>query len=116
MLDRQNEPLGPNAEDDVAILARKVDYLGRSDSHISAPETVIMREAHMSRVFMASDRVYKLKKPVRFPRFFDARAAGYSLSRGGLLNGRLARDVYLGVVPLSVTTTGYAIGGCEAPP
>ena len=32
MLDRQNEPLGPNAEDDVATLARKVDYLSRSDS------------------------------------------------------------------------------------
>jgi hypothetical protein len=26
MLDRQNEPLGPNAEDDVATLARKVDW------------------------------------------------------------------------------------------
>ena len=69
----------------------------------------------MSWVFMAGDRVYKLKKSVRFPRFFDARAAGYSLSRGGLLNGRLARDVYLGVVPLSVTTTGYAIGGSGEP-
>ena len=44
MLDRQNEPFGPNAEGDVATLARKVDYLSRSDSYISAPETVTVRE------------------------------------------------------------------------
>ena len=47
MLDRQNEPLGPNAEDDVATLARKVDYLSRSDSYISAPETVTVRETYI---------------------------------------------------------------------
>jgi len=68
MLDRQNEPLGPNAEDDVATLARKVDFLSRSDS--------------------------------------------YNL---GARNSHRARDVYLGVVPLSVTTTGYAIGGSGEP-
>jgi hypothetical protein len=47
MLDRQNEPLGPNAEDDVATLGRKVDYLSRSDSYISAPETVTVRETYI---------------------------------------------------------------------
>jgi len=47
MLDRQNEPLGPSAEDDVATLARKVDYLSRSDSYISAPETVTVRETYI---------------------------------------------------------------------
>jgi len=44
MLDRQNEPLGPNAEDDVA---RTVDFLSRSDSYISAPETVTVRETYI---------------------------------------------------------------------
>jgi len=47
MLDRQNEPFGPNAEGDVATLARKVDYLSRSDSYISAPETVTVRETYI---------------------------------------------------------------------
>ena len=46
MLDRQNEPFGPNAEGDVATLARKVDYLSRSDNYISAPETAV-RETYI---------------------------------------------------------------------
>jgi len=62
MLDRQNEPLGPNAEDDVATLARKVDFLSRSDSY-----NLGARNSHRARDpyvlgFMAGDRVYKLKK------------------------------------------------------
>ena len=67
MLDRQNEPFGPDTEDDVTPLACKVDYLSRPDTYIPASKTVITRETHMSWVFMAGDRVYKLKKPVQFP-------------------------------------------------
>ena len=113
MLDRQNEPFGPDTEDDVTTLARKVDYLSRPDTYIPAPKRVITRETHMSWVFMAGDRVYKLKKPVQFPYLdFSTLARRATACRAEvLLNGRLAPDVYLGVVPLSVTTTGYAIGG-----
>jgi aminoglycoside phosphotransferase family enzyme len=113
MLDRQNEPIGLNAEGDVATLARKVDYLSRPDSYISAPETVTVRETHMSWVFMAGDRVYKLKKPVQFPYldFSTLTRRAVACRAEVLLNGRLAPDVYLGVVPLSVTATGYTIGG-----
>jgi len=114
MLDRQNEPLGPDAvADDATTLACKVSFLSRPDSYIPAPEIVSERETHMSWVFMAGDRVYKLKKPVRFPyldfstieRRADACLAEVSLNR------RLAPDVYLGVAPLTMTHAGYAIGG-----
>jgi uncharacterized protein len=114
MLDRQNEPFGPDAAaDDATTLAGKVSFLSRPDSYIPAPETVTARETHMSWVFMAGDRVYKLKKPVRFPYLdFSTLARRATACRAEvLLNGRLASDVYLGVVPLSVTTTGYAIRG-----
>ena len=113
MLDRQNEPFGPDTEDDVTPLACKVDYLSRPDTYIPASKTVITRETHMSWVFMAGDRVYKLKKPVKFP-YLDfstlerrASACWAEVS----LNRRLAPDVYLGAVPLTVTPAGYAIGG-----
>jgi aminoglycoside phosphotransferase family enzyme len=113
MLDRRGQPLGQNAENDsVNALARKVSFLSRSDSYVP-PEAVITRETHMSWVFMVGDRVYKLKKPVRFPyldfstleRRAEACCAEVSLNR------RLAPDVYLGVAPLTAASNGYAIGG-----
>jgi len=112
MLDRQNEPLSPDAEKDGAIaLARKVSFLSRPASYFPKPQTVVARETHMSWVFMAGDRVYKLKKPVRFSYLdfstLERRAAACRAEV--LLNRRLAPDVYLGVAPLSATSTGYQI-------
>jgi aminoglycoside phosphotransferase family enzyme len=110
MLDRQNAPLDPDAEADA--LARKVSFLSRPDSYSPAPETVVARETHMSWVFMAGDRVYKLKKPVKFPYLdfstLDRRIAACQAEVS--LNHRLAPDVYLGTAPLASTATGYAIG------
>ena len=65
----------------------------------------------MSWVFMAGERVYKLKKPVRFSYLdfstLERRAAACRAEV--LLNRRLAPDVYLGVASLSATSTGYQI-------
>jgi len=114
MLDRQNEPWGQDAENNSATaLARKVAFLSRRDSYVPVPDAVITRETHMSWVFMVGERVYKLKKPVRFPyldfstleRRAEACCAEVSLNR------RLAPDVYLGVAPLTAGPNGYAIGG-----
>jgi hypothetical protein len=71
MLNRQNEARAQNvdeqgAENSATALARKVSFLSRPDSYVPAPETVVTRETHMSWVFMAGERAYKLKKPVRF--------------------------------------------------
>jgi len=67
----------------------------------------------MSWVFMAGDRVYKLKKPVRFAYLdfstLDRRAAACRAEYQ--LNRRLAPDTYLGVVPLTLSTSGLAIAG-----
>jgi aminoglycoside phosphotransferase family enzyme len=98
---------------DQATLQDKVDFLSRSDSYPSGVGAVSVRETHMSWVFMAGDRVYKLKKPVRFPYLdfstLDRRAAA---SRAELLlNSRLAPDVYLGVTPLTLSPRGLTING-----
>ncbi|MBS7706089.1 hypothetical protein [Chelatococcus asaccharovorans] len=106
-----NSPASPISG--APTLADKVRFLGRADSYAPGVETVLARETHMSWVFKAGERVYKLKKPVRFP-FLDfstlprretACRAEFSLNR------RLAPDVYLAVVPLTMARGALAIGG-----
>ena len=63
---------------------------------------VTMIETHMSRVFLAGDRVLKLKKPVRhaFLDFSTAEARAFNCRKELRLNARLAPGVYLGVLAL----------------
>ncbi|MGJ4949675.1 hypothetical protein [Bradyrhizobium sp. HKCCYLS20291] len=109
MHERQNKPF--DVVDDAAVLARKVGHLKRPQSYLSAPAAVVARETHMSWVFLAGDRVYKLKKPVRFPYldFSTLERRETACRAEQALNRRLAPDVYLGLVPLTVAETG-AIG------
>ncbi|MCP4382205.1 MAG: hypothetical protein GY798_12465 [Hyphomicrobiales bacterium] len=67
----------------------------------------------MSWVFLAGSRVYKLKKPVRYPflDFSTLEAREHFVSEEGRLNRRLAPDVYLGATPLSVDEDGRMILG-----
>ncbi|MGZ5876626.1 MAG: hypothetical protein ACXWKP_31595 [Bradyrhizobium sp.] len=67
----------------------------------------------MSWVFMAGERVYKLKKPVRFAYLdFSTLARREAACRAEyLLNRRLAPDVYLDVAPLTISPSGLAISG-----
>jgi len=98
---------------DAPPLGDKVRFLSDPAAYSSAPGEVVARETHMSWVFMAGDRVYKLKKPVRFAYLdfstLERRAAACRAEV--LLNRRLAPDVYLGVVPLTLSTSGLAISG-----
>jgi aminoglycoside phosphotransferase family enzyme len=94
-------------------LDEKVEFLGRPEAYSPATNDLARRETHMSWVFLAGDRVYKLKKPVRFPYLdFSTLALREAACRAELqLNRRLAPEVYLGVVPLVATTHGLSIGG-----
>jgi aminoglycoside phosphotransferase family enzyme len=71
----------------------------------------------MSWVFLAGERVYKLKKPVRFPYLdFSTLERREVACRAELrLNRRLAPAVYLDVVPLVAGRGGLAIGGAGEP-
>ena len=94
-------------------LEQKVEFLSRSSAYAQPVTGVIRRETHMSCVFLAGDRVYKLKKPVRFA-YLDFSNLGRreGACRAELrLNRRLAPDVYLDVMPLTATPSGLAIGG-----
>ena len=97
----QDAPPSGNAL--AAALARPVSYPQR-------PDVVEVRETHISWVFLAGDRAYKLKKPVTLP-FVDygtpdrRRAMCEEEVR---LNRRLTHDLYLGVRAVVATPEGGA--------
>jgi uncharacterized protein len=94
-------------------LADKVAFLSRPEAYSHRVENLLRRETHMSWIFLVGDRVYKLKKPVRFPYLdFSTLARRETACRAEVsLNRRLAPDVYLGSVPLMSSTAGLAIDG-----
>ncbi|MGH7490544.1 MAG: hypothetical protein ACREMY_33775, partial [bacterium] len=103
----------PEIAADQPTLEQKIEFLVRRDAYAHQVPEVSRRETHMSWVFMAGDRVYKLKKPVRFPYLdFSTLERREAACRAELrLNWRLAADVYLAVVPLTAAKGGLAIDG-----
>jgi uncharacterized protein len=91
----------------LAFLADPASYPG----HPSKIEAI---ETHMSRVFLAGDRVYKIKKALRFPfvDFTSLEQRRLNCLRELELNQTLAPDVYLDVLPIAPQASGaLAIGG-----
>jgi aminoglycoside phosphotransferase family enzyme len=85
----------------------KVAFLASPQTHPGARE-VELRETNMAWVFLAGDRVLKMKKPVRRP-FLDystLEARRRVCEDEVRLNRRLAPDVYLGVARLTCDQDG----------
>lgn len=104
---------GYEAAGEAPALDAKVAFLSRPESYRPAPAAVACRETHMSWVFLSGDRVYKLKKPVRFPYLdFSTLARREQACRAEvMLNRRLAPQVYRDVVPLVATRGRLSLGG-----
>jgi len=89
-------------------LDAKVDFLRRPAAYPERPAQVDVVETHISWVFLTPRFAYKLKKPVRQPyldfRTLDARHQ--DCRQEVRLNRRLAGNIYLGVLPLSLSDTG----------
>jgi aminoglycoside phosphotransferase family enzyme len=86
----------------VAEEPRLLAFLADPRSYPGHPQRIETIETHMSRVFLAGSRVYKLKKPIRLS-FVDLTtidARRRSCERELALNQLLAPGVYLKVVPL----------------
>ena len=105
-----NSTLGKNsdaARGCIAIsTADKVRFLSESSTYPRSPQNIALVETHMSFVFLAGERAYKLKKPVRSPLldFSTLHAREINCREEVRLNRRLAPHVYLGVVPLKLST------------
>ena len=97
-------------------LADKVAFLASERSYPDHPERPVCRETHMSHVFIVGDRVYKLKKPVKFSYLdFSTRERREAACRAEIaVNRRLAPGVYLDVAPLTLARDRLAIGGSGA--
>jgi aminoglycoside phosphotransferase family enzyme len=95
-------------------IVEKVRHLAEPTACPHAPGAVQVQETHMSWVFFAGDRVFKLKKPVRYP-FLDVSTLAlrrHFVAEEVRLNRRLAPDVYLGARTLAVGPDGtLALGG-----
>ena len=93
-----------SGEDVCAALARPDFYPGR-------PDRVDVCETHISWVFVAGDRAYKLKKPLVLP-FLDygTPQRRHKMCREEVrLNRRLAPDVYLGVCAVALDGVGLQL-------
>ncbi len=110
---RAEKPSNAPAAGSEPSLAEKIAFLLRGDSYRPPAREVTRHETHMSEVFLADDRAFKLKKPVRFPYLdFSTLARREAACRAELsLNRRLAGDIYRGVVPLTHSPSGLAIDG-----
>jgi aminoglycoside phosphotransferase family enzyme len=89
-------------------IEEKVDFLSRASTYPDCREEVTVVETHMSWVFIAGERVYKLKKPmIRDLIDFSTPDARYLNCREEVrLNRRLGGDTYLGLEQLSVAAEG----------
>lgn len=94
-------------ENEISI-EEKVAFLRQPQSYPHTTDKVIVKETHMSWVFLANSFVYKLKKPVRYS-FFDHRTLELrfnNCSEEVRINKRLAGDIYIGIVPLTLSNNG----------
>jgi len=73
------------------------------------PKELKLIQTHISYVFIADDLVYKIKKPVNFGflDFTTLELRKLYCEKEVELNRRLCPEIYLGVVPVSLTKDGY---------
>ena len=103
-----------HARDCALTLREKVAHLSRPESYPGKNAAVEVVQTHMSCVFLTDTYAWKLKKPVRhdFLDFSTLEARRADCEEELRLNRRLARDVYLAIVPLAVTPEGaMRVGG-----
>lgn len=96
-------------------LDAKIAFLRSPAAHGGAQPVAVV-ETHMSWVFLAGDRVLKLKKPVRhaFLDFSTVEARAFFCREEVRLNERLAPGVYLGVVALCRRDGAFVLEPADA--
>src|SRR5512134_3004535 len=98
-------------------LPRHVEAMLDPEFYPRKTKSVELIQTHISYVLVADDRVYKLKKPVRFSFLdFSTLARRHHFCREEVrLNRRLAPDTYLGVSSLIADGDGFRLGEESAP-
>ena len=85
-----------------------IEDLTRPEAYENPPEEVEFRQTHISLLFFAGARVYKVKKAVDlgFLDFTTLEKRRHYCDEEVRLNRRLAANVYLGAVPITRTAEG----------
>lgn len=83
-------------------MTAKLEFLQTIEAYGQSGPRPEFIETHMSWVFLVGEKVFKLKKPVRFPflDFTTLQAREFYCREEVRLNARLAPDVYLGLMEL----------------
>ena len=95
-------------------IGAKVAFLSRPTAYPAGPRSVERVETHMSWVFLTERHAYKLKKPVRYDSldFSTLELRRRDCEEEVRLNRRLAKDVYLGTLALTLAPDGkLELGG-----
>jgi len=89
----------------------------KRESFSHKPKELKLIQTHISYVFLADDLVYKIKKPVNFGflDFTTLELRRFYCEKEVELNRRFCPEVYLGVVPISLTKDGYKVENSENP-
>lgn len=98
----------PPGQDDIVRYLAGGTALGAPAEHV---------ETHISHIFLAGDRAWKLKRAIalNFLDFSTAELRRATCEREVALNRRTAPDLYLGVKPVTWDGTGLAIAGAGTP-
>ncbi|MFH1981827.1 MAG: AAA family ATPase [Pseudomonadota bacterium] len=107
------------AKDDMKpwLQDRVFDAMGRPETYPDPPRSVSSRETHISKVFIAGQRVYKIKKALDlgFLDYTTLDRRQHFCQEEVRLNRRLSQGVYLGVVPITDDGGRLAIDGTGTP-
>ncbi|HVN95901.1 MAG TPA: AAA family ATPase [Syntrophorhabdaceae bacterium] len=87
-----------------------VDFLSQPENYPERVALIDHVETHISHVFVCDDFAYKIKKPVSlgFVDFSSLKKRRFFCKREIALNARLAKDIYLSVLPIYRTEHGYS--------
>jgi len=88
-----------------------VEFLSDRNNFPETTNNVTLKETHMSCVFITDNFVYKMKKPVLYPflNLSTLERRHHNCLEEIACNKALAPDVYIGVVPLSITHEGLQL-------
>lgn len=104
---------GANITADEIPLKKKVAFLKNKGNYPHSTDEVEAIKTHMSWVFLTDRFAYKLKIPFRYDhmRLLTIQARHQNCKAEVRLNKRLADEVYLDVVPLSIDDSGSVMLG-----
>src|SRR5947199_3961982 len=109
---RAAPPGAPQAQDqtDSDAQERLIAFLESPESYPHSPAEVRLMQTHISWVFIASPFVFKVKKPMElgFLDFSTLEKRRHFCQRELDLNRRLCPDIYLGVVPIYESASGFS--------